>query len=203
MVTGLMIAAAATGWAQRPPEGPGGEPPGGPMEQGGMQMPGRGGPQGGPMGENFFPPELIMQNQQALGLSDEQKTAIRDVMQKSMARFTDLQWQQSAEAEAMGTLLKQEPTDEGKAVAQLDKLLNIENEIKRLHMSVMIKVKNLLKADQQAKLRELRRPSRPEGGQQGPGRRQSGMQNRRGPDQSGGGRGGPQDHGEPPPPPER
>ena len=124
-------------------------------------------------------------------------------MQKSMARFTDLQWQQSAEAEAMGTLLKQEPTDEGKAVAQLDKLLNIENEIKRLHMSVMIKVKNLLKADQQAKLRELRRPSRPEGGQQGPGRRQSGMQNRRGPDQSGGGRGGSQDHGEPPPPPER
>jgi Spy/CpxP family protein refolding chaperone len=85
-------------------------------------------------------------------------------MQKLMARFTDLQWQQSAEAEALGGLLKQERTDEAKAMAQLDKLLSIESDVKRLHISMLIKVKNLLTADQQAKLRELKRSAHPSSG---------------------------------------
>ena len=114
--------------------------------------------------EGCFPPELIMQNQQSLGLSDEQKKGIREIMKKSVSEFTDLQWQESSEKEAMALLLKQEKVDEAKAVAQLDKLLNIENSIKRLHLSAMIKVKNLLSPEQQAKLRTFKRPMPPDQG---------------------------------------
>ena len=102
-----------------------------------------------------------MQNQKALNLTTEQQTAIREEMQKTMAKFTDLQWQQSAESEALDGLLKQERVDEKLAVAQLDKLLAIESEVKRLHFGTMVRMKNILTTDQKTQLRELKKQSRP------------------------------------------
>ena len=108
------------------------------------------------IGGNFFPPELVMQNQKAIGLTEEQTTAIRAEMQKNMERFTDLQWQQSAAQETLNNLLKAEHVDEKETLAELDKLLTIEGEIKKLHLTVMMRLKNLLTPEQQTKLRELR-----------------------------------------------
>jgi Spy/CpxP family protein refolding chaperone len=111
--------------------------------------------------ENLFAPELIMQHQKALGLTEEQQTGIRGEMQKVMPRFTDLQWQQSAEAEAMVALLKQERPDEKEVLAQLDKLLKVENEIKRLHTGLLVRLKNTLTSQQQAQLRGHPLPTQP------------------------------------------
>ena len=145
--TCLLAAASVASWAQQP--GPGG--PSGSQRRGAPDL----------MVENFFPPELIMQNQKALNLTTEQQAAIREEMQKTMAKFTDLQWQQSAESEALDGLLKTERVDEKQAVTQLDKLLTIESEVKRLHFGTMVRMKNILTTDQQTKLRELKKQSRP------------------------------------------
>jgi len=96
------------------------------------------------MGENFFPPELVMQNQRAIGLKDDQRKAISSAMQGMMEKFNSLQWQQSDEAEAMAALLKKDKVDEKEVLAQFNKLLNTENEIKRLHFGLMMKVKSIL-----------------------------------------------------------
>src|SRR5215471_786365 len=111
--------------------------------------------------KNFFPPELIMQHQNAIGLTAEQQAAMRAEMQKMMAQFTDLQWQQSAETEALAALVAKEKPDEKEVLTQLDKLLNIENQIKRLHTGLLIRIKNTLTPEQQAKLRELTGKSGP------------------------------------------
>ncbi|MEI8063386.1 MAG: hypothetical protein WCH84_04915 [Verrucomicrobiota bacterium] len=149
-VTCLLAIASIASWAQQPaPGGPGSQRRGAPDL----------------MAENFFPPELIMQNQKALNLTADQQTAIRAEMQKTMAKFTDLQWQQSAEGEALETLLKQERVDEKQALAQLDKLLAIEGDVKRLHFGTMVRVKNLLTTEQQAQLRELKKQGRPSAAQ--------------------------------------
>jgi len=176
-----LLMAGATAWAQQPPPGGGMRPGMGPKATPGGQ------PQGDLMGENFFPPELVMQNQKAIGLKEDQQTAIREEMKKTMATFTDLQWQQSAEAEAMAALVKQERPDEKQVLAQFDKLMKIENEIKRMHIAMLVKVKNTLTPEQQAKLRELK-PSG--GGRQAPGGRPQAS-------------GGPQDRDRQMPPPER
>jgi Spy/CpxP family protein refolding chaperone len=105
--------------------------------------------------KSFFAPELVMQHQNAIGLTAEQTTAIRAEMQKMITRFTDLQWQQSAETEAMAALVKQERPDEKQVLAQLDKLLSVENEIKRLHTGMLTRIKNILSSNQQAQLREM------------------------------------------------
>lgn len=155
ILTGLLVVATATAWAQQP-QSPAGER-GGPGGAPGQQR--RGAPD--VMAENLFPPELVMQNQKALALTDEQTKAIREEMQKTMAKFTDLQWQQSAESETLTGLLKQDKPDEKQVLAQFDKLLGIENEIKKLHFGMMIRIKSVLTAEQQAQLREMKKQARP------------------------------------------
>jgi Spy/CpxP family protein refolding chaperone len=146
------------------------------MPEAPQRLPGPG--MGDSMMQNFFPPELVMQNQGQLGLSDVQKAEIRDAMRKAAAESTDLQWQQSAETEAMGALINQERVDEAKALAQLDKLSDIEKQIKRVHLGTMIRIKNALTPEQQTRLRQLRPPMAPGRGRM-PG--QFGPQERGGP----------------------
>jgi Spy/CpxP family protein refolding chaperone len=112
-----------------------------------------------PIGENLFPPELLMQNQQAIGLSDEQKTAIQKEIQTAQSTFTQWQWKLQDEMERMTSLIKQDHVDEQKVLSQLDQILNIEREIKRTHFTLVIRIKNKLTSDQIAKLVELKKQS--------------------------------------------
>ena len=100
---------------------------------------------------------MIMHHRQAIGLSDEQKNAIRDELSKAAAKFNDLQWQMQDEMETMGNLTKGANVDEGRVMAQLDKILAIEREVKRTQLSLSIRIKNKLTSEQQDKLLEIQR----------------------------------------------
>ena len=114
-------------------------------------------PANDPIGEAFFPPELVMQHQQSIGLTDQQKTFLKTELRKAQTRFTELQWQLSDESEKLVTLVKQEPADEPAVLAQLDKVLNAEREIKRTQLSLAIQIRNNLTPEQRARLTELRK----------------------------------------------
>lgn len=109
-----------------------------------------------PIAGNLFPPELVMQHRRELGLTDAQKSAIRDDALKASTRFTELQWQMQDEMEEMAALMKESAVDEQRALAQLDKVLNIEREVKRTQLGLSIRIKNKLTPEQQMKLQELR-----------------------------------------------
>ena len=119
-------------------------------------------PQPDPIGENLFPPELVMQYQQAIGLSEEQRDLIKAEIQKAQARFTDLQWQLQSEVETMASLLKAPRADEQQTLAQLDKILGLERELKRAQFALVVRIKNSLSPEQQARLRELKNRQRPQ-----------------------------------------
>ena len=121
-----------------------------------------------PLGDVMFPPELIMGHTRDLGLTDEQKTFMRAEIQKSTTRFNELQWQVQDAMEALHALMKANPVSEQQALAQLDKVLDTEREIKRLHFGLAIALKNKLTPEQQAKLHELMMEMHQPGG--GPGR---------------------------------
>jgi Spy/CpxP family protein refolding chaperone len=116
-------------------------------------------PSSDPIAEYLYPPELIMQNQQVLGLSDEQKTAIRKEIQTAQSTFTDWQWKLQDQMETLVSLIKQDKVDEQKVLNQLDQILNIEREIKRTHFTLVIRLKNKLTSDQIAKLATLKKQS--------------------------------------------
>ena len=109
-----------------------------------------------PLGENLFPPELVMQHQQAIGLTEEQRNFIKAEIQKAQTRFTELQWQLQNEVETMVSLVKEQRADEQQVLDQLDRILNLEREIKRTHFTLIVRIKNRLTPEQQARLREIK-----------------------------------------------
>jgi len=117
-------------------------------------------PANDPLGENFFPPELVMQHQQAIGLSDEQKNFFKAEFRKAQTRFTELQWQLQDELEKLVAVVKQDSVDESQALAQLDKVLGAEREIKRQQFALVILIKNKLTPEQRARLMEIKNKSR-------------------------------------------
>jgi Spy/CpxP family protein refolding chaperone len=108
------------------------------------------------MAEQLFSPELVMQYHQEINLTAEQSKALRDEIQKAQAKFVDMQWDMQAEREKLVVLLKARPVDEGAVLAQVDKVLDREREIKKTQLSLLIRIKNQLTPAQQDKLTELR-----------------------------------------------
>ena len=125
--------------------------------QGSPPMGGRPGP-GGPedWGRNFFPPELVMSHQGEIGLQDSQRAALTSAIQQVQSKFMDMQWKLSAEGEKMGRLLQGPQVDEAAVLDEVDRILNMERDIKRAQISLMVRIKNTLTPTQQAKLAEIR-----------------------------------------------
>jgi Spy/CpxP family protein refolding chaperone len=116
-----------------------------------------------PLGDVMFPPELIMGHARELGLTDVQKAFMRGEIQKTTARFLELQWQLQDAMESLHQTMKSNAVDEPQALAQLDKVLDTERQIKHLHFSLGIRLKNQLTLEQQGKLRGMRMMPPPEG----------------------------------------
>jgi Spy/CpxP family protein refolding chaperone len=108
-----------------------------------------------PLRDLMFPPEAVMQHQQAIGLNDEQKNTFKGELRQAQLKFTELQWTMQDEMERLVSLLKQSKVDEKQAALQLDKVLGAEREIKRAQLMLLIRIKNNLTPAQQTQLREL------------------------------------------------
>jgi Spy/CpxP family protein refolding chaperone len=100
-----------------------------------------------------------MQYHQEINLNDKQVKAIKDEIQKAQARFLDLQWNMQSESGKLVMLLDAKPVDESAVLAQVDKVLDQERLVKKTQISLLVRIKNLLTAEQQNKLMELRRKS--------------------------------------------
>jgi Spy/CpxP family protein refolding chaperone len=109
-----------------------------------------------PLGDVMFPPDLIMRHARELGLTDDQKTFMRGEIQKTTTRFNDLQWQLQDAMEVLHQILEASSVNEQQALSQLNKLLDIEREIKQLQIGMGIRLKNQLTPEQQTKLQVMR-----------------------------------------------
>jgi len=109
-----------------------------------------------PIAEHVLPPELIMQHQKAIGLTEAQKNAVIAEIKRVQARMVDLQWDLQKASERLVELLRQDRADEQAVIAQLDAVLAAEREIKHLHLALAVRLKNILTPAQQRTLRDLR-----------------------------------------------
>jgi Spy/CpxP family protein refolding chaperone len=134
LAVAVLICAAAPARAQQPPAPP-------PED---------------PIAPFVFPPELVMRYAPEIGLDEKQKAAIKDAVVKTQARLLDAQWDVQGEAEKLVRLLQATPVDETAVLAQADKVLAFEREVKRTHLSLLVRIKNLLTDSQRARLTELR-----------------------------------------------
>jgi Spy/CpxP family protein refolding chaperone len=113
-----------------------------------------------PFSRYLFPPDRIMGHSLEIGLEDAQKTAIKNEVQKAQSKFTDAQFELQAEGEKMIRLLQERPVDEARVLAQVDRILAIEKEIKKTQIALLVRIKNVLTPAQQAKLAETPKPGK-------------------------------------------
>jgi Spy/CpxP family protein refolding chaperone len=104
----------------------------------------------------LFPPELVMQHQQALRLTSEQRTSITQGIRDFQLKMVELQWKMQDEAQKLTELVQEAKVDEAQTLAQVDRVLGVEREIKRAHMGLLVRIKNQLAPAQQDTLAVLR-----------------------------------------------
>src|ERR1700686_1198400 len=95
-------------------------------------------------------------DQEAIGLSAEQKDYFKTEIRQAQMKFTELQWKLQDEMEKLVSLARQPRVDESQTLAQLEKVLAAEREIKREQVTLLVRIKNKLTPEQQGKLLELR-----------------------------------------------
>jgi len=106
----------------------------------------------------LFPPELVMQHQGQVSLTESQRNTITESIKQLQAKVVDFQWQIQAETQKLEGLLASPSVDAEAALQQIDRLLGIEREVKKLHLSTLIRIKNTLTPEQQKQLQQLRPP---------------------------------------------
>jgi Spy/CpxP family protein refolding chaperone len=129
----------------------------------------------------LIPPELVMQHQAEIGLNEEQKTALVHEMQALQSDLVPLQFEMSDAAGKLRAALATPRVDEEKAGVLADRLMSLETRIKRRHLALMIRIKNILTPEQQDRLRGLREEQGGERGESGRRPRAPGGAGRRSP----------------------
>ena len=114
-----------------------------------------GGQPADPLAGAFFPPELVFQAREQIGMNPEQLQALRSRIESTQPRFDELRQRLERESAALAELARQDRPDEAALNAQLDKVLDAEREVKHLQVSLLAAIKSLLTPAQQAQLREL------------------------------------------------
>jgi Spy/CpxP family protein refolding chaperone len=97
-----------------------------------------------------------MKHSQEINLDERQRAAIKEQVQKAQTQATDAQFDLQGESQKLVHLLQAKPVDETAVLAQVDKVLALERQVKRTQILLLVRIKNLLTEAQQAKLAELR-----------------------------------------------
>ncbi len=109
-----------------------------------------------PFASHLFPPELIIRHQAAIELSAEQRSALIAEVTRAQADFLPAQMELAGHAEELKRLLDAPRVDEAAALAAAGRVMELETRIKRRHLALAIRLKNLLNEGQQTRLVALR-----------------------------------------------
>jgi Spy/CpxP family protein refolding chaperone len=103
----------------------------------------------------LFPAELVMRHQRELGLTAQQRTTITEAIKALQAGVVEHQWQLQDEQQKLHELLLGPAAEEAAVLAQVDRVLDLERNVKRQHMVMLVRIKNALTPEQQEKLKAL------------------------------------------------
>jgi len=109
-----------------------------------------------PFASLLFTPEEIMQHRRAIDLNAEQRDGITRLIQELQGQLVGLQWRLRDETESSKEALEGPRVDLDRVMDQFEKALRTEMEIKRVHLELLIRIKNILTPTQQGELLRLR-----------------------------------------------
>jgi len=96
-----------------------------------------------------------MQKAADVGLTDEQRDAIRDAVENSHQQSSEKQMTLQAAVETLGEILQEYKIEEPKAIEGLDSVVDAERAVKQLHLQMLVQVNNILTESQRNALRKF------------------------------------------------
>ena len=96
----------------------------------------------------LFPPNVILEHQEELKLSKAQFTAIRAAVVEVQAGVAEHEWDMREAYHALMQELDKAPIDEDRVIEHANVALLAENQVKKKQMAMLVKLKNLLIAEQ-------------------------------------------------------
>ena len=130
--------------------------PGHPAPMAGQEPPMPAHPPMDPLHDVMFPPGMILDHARQINLTEDQKAYMRAEIQKTTTSFNELQWNLQDQMETLHEMMKAPSVVEEQVLGQLNRVLDIEREIKRLHFSLAVRLKNRLTPAQQEELQKMR-----------------------------------------------
>lgn len=96
----------------------------------------------------LFPPNIIMENREALGLTKKQFTAIRAIVVEVRTNVAEHEWDMQDAYRRVLSKLDETPVDEGQVLENVRAVLKAENQVKLMQITMLIKLRNLLTVEQ-------------------------------------------------------
>lgn len=112
-------------------------------------------PQDDPFAGALFPPDVVLRHSSDLGVDPAQFAAIKEEVRKAQSYFLDHELDLQAEMGKLRKLVEPASVDEAAVLAQLDRVLALEREIKRAQVGMLVRIKNLLRPEQLHRLAAL------------------------------------------------
>lgn len=109
-----------------------------------------------PIARTLFEPELIMKHRRAIALTDEQRDAISRLIRELQGQVVSLQWELQDHVESLAGELARPRVDLDRARDRLARVMETERRIKEGHLTLLVRIKNLLTPQQQQALSRLR-----------------------------------------------
>ena len=114
------------------------------------------GPKEDPFQGKLFAPNVILENQSELGLSKQQFTEIRKAVVEVQSNVAEHEWDLQEAYVLIMAELDKTPIDERKVLEHVGAALRAENEVKKLQVAMLVRLRNLLTDEQVAYLGSLR-----------------------------------------------
>jgi len=103
----------------------------------------------------LFPAQLIQQHRAELALTREQNVRIRDVISELQGTVSALQWDMAGLVTDLQALLDGDTVDEEAVTVTAQELMALENTVKVEQLRMLVRVRNVLTAEQIEYLRAL------------------------------------------------
>ncbi len=102
--------------------------------------------------QGLYPPDLIMRQQNEIGLEPEQREVITAAIRAMQGDVLEIEWQLEAEQQKLGELLAEDVVDEAAALEQAERMMDLEQQVKLSNLGLLIQIRNTLEPEQRALL---------------------------------------------------
>ena len=110
------------------------------------------------MMNKLFTPAMIMRNQSKLNLSSKQTDTIKKEMRIFQSNIVDVQWDLNSASASLNENLSENSIDVNATLKVVDSVLTAENKLKKMHLTLLIKIYNILDKKQIETLRKSVHP---------------------------------------------